>query len=457
MSTIAWYWGFNRLSTDGKTLVEEKAEAKIFIQEQCLNVVNQIPLNHSAIQRHLFALFRENHLLAEICLRCFISEQIKQACINLELNFGKNYQFSCGDLFPFVLDDTLDHSKRPKAKEYTSMSTKILQTFEPERASLATWTNRLVRYEPNLNRFLLECGLYLVSDWAILNDTSSKQLRRILKEYHYFNDPEISQACLLLEAYHRIYTQDRLAVRKAGVQGKCLIPSSAQLQRIAEFLGLSLSPEKTLTQLNYLAEKLREYRIFIRGGKPKQDSLDYPDISIKVEQRQVNSLQDDSEEQEQQEFLSRYRQKFLDCLEQAIAQIVPQWLNQQKESKKQEFLTALKLFHCQGYSMSEIASNIGFKAQYQVTRLMQLKNFRSDIRQQILQDLRPQILEMATNYTNPAQLCQKEQQVERALEEQVTSLVEEDKTEASMARNQPLKSIFAQSLCRYLDQRENSL
>jgi cytochrome c-type biogenesis protein CcmH/NrfF len=452
MSAVVHYWQFNRLNSKGQITVEEIAEAKSLIQKQCSDIADRIPLSDTAMQRHLFALLRQGEPIAQICLRCFISEQIEQVCINLERQFGDSHQFDRYDLFPFVLDDTLDRSKLTLAKEYQSMATKILQTFDPQQASLSTWTTRLVRYEQNLNQFLLERGLYLISDWAILNDTKPRQLQRILKEFHHLDDPTIARSCLLLEAYHTIYRQARLEQRKTGNRGKCPAPTPTQLQKIAQFSQLSVTPEKMLTQLQVLAEQLREYRIFVRGGKLKQDSLDHPDIQIKVEQQQVVNCPDDTAEGE---FLSRYRRQFSKALERAIASVVPQWLNRQKEPKKQQFLTALKLFHCQGYSMTEIASAIGLQAQYQVTRLMQLKNFRSDIRQQMLKELGGQILEMAAIYTDPERLLQREQQIEIALAEQVASAIEQ--AEASLAKHQPSKSIFARSLCRYLHLRENSL
>lgn len=451
MSALVHYWQFNKLNIRGQVTVEEIAEAKSFIREECADIVNQISFSDAVIQRHLFTLFRKNDSIAEICLRCFISEQIKQICINLERQFGNSHQFNRYDLFPFVLDDTLDRPKQTKTREYTPMATKILQTFDPQQASLSTWTTRLVRYERNLNQFLLEHGLYLISDWAILNDTNPKQLQRILKEFHYLNDALITQASLLLEAYHTIYRQERLASRKAGIRGKCPAPTPEQLQQIAQFPGLSLNPEQILTQLQNLAEQLRKYRIFVRGGKLKQDSLDNHDTLIKFEQEQIAKFSDNSEQETQGEFLNRYRRQFLSCLEKAIASVVTQWINKQKEPKKQQFLSALKLFHCQGSSMTEIASAIGLQAQYQVTRLMQLKNFRSDIQQQMLQELRQQILEIAAIYTDPQQLLKQEKQIEMALVEQVKSVIEQAGSEASMAKNQPLKSIFAQYLCRYLD------
>jgi hypothetical protein len=50
------------------------------------------------------------------------------------------------------------------------------------------------------NAFLLEHEVYLVSDWAILNDTSSKQLQRIFSQFHHLTSQEIQQAMQLLGA-----------------------------------------------------------------------------------------------------------------------------------------------------------------------------------------------------------------------------------------------------------------
>lgn len=466
MSAAIHYWQFNRLDGSGKVTIEEIPAAKSFINQQIPDLINQTAFSDSVMQRHLFTLLRENDtqvcLMSQICLRCFISEQIKQVCLSLERQFGNHHQFNRYDLFPFVLDDTLTQGKPSKtvaqATEYTSMATKILKSFDPQQASLATWTTRLVRYEPNLNHFLLERGVYLISDWAILNDTTPKQLQRILKEFHHLGDAAIAQASRLLEAYHTIYRRERLANRKAGGKSKCPLPSPEQLQQIASLVGLQISEAKTLSQLQNLAQQLREYRIFVRGGKLKQDSLDNPDILTKFEHKQVTESGESEEEQAQEEFLSHYRRQFLTCLEQAITQVISKWLSQEKkEAKKQQFLTALKLFHCQGCSMTEIAKSVGLQAQYQVTRLMQLKNFRSDIRQQMLNKLRHQIKEMAVVYTDPDLLRQQDLQIEIALDEQVTTLIEQAETEASTAKNRPLTSSFAQSLCRYLHLREKSL
>jgi len=448
MGSLVKYWTFYQLNAQGRVINEEIPQAKSFIQQEYPDRGNQNTSSDAGIQRHLFGLFRNQDAIAEICLRCIISEQIKQICVKLECDFGKNHQFNRYDLLPYVLNDSLNSRKQTQTQ--SSTATRILQDFDPEKASLSTWTTRLVRYEPNLTQFLLERGVYLITDWAILNDTNPQQLHRILKEFHHLNDEMINPAISLLKAYHAIYRQERLAGRKVGSRSKCVSPTSEQLRKIAQVMGLSLTPEEILTQLQDLAAQIRERRVSVKTKKFGEDSLSDTDIQSQVEKQQLVELFDDSEK-EVVEFLHRYDQQFLNCLEKAIASVVTQWLNKQKPPKKQQFFEALKLFHCQGLSMSAIASVIGLQQQFQVSRLMQLKNFRSDIQQRMLQELRKQVIELATIYREPEKLIQQEEQINIALSEQIYAVFKSAETEASMAKDQPFKSIFSQYLCLYLD------
>lgn len=75
---------------------------------------------------------------------------------------------------------------------------------------------RLVKQHHELNAFLLEQGLCMLSDWAILNDTKPKKLRRVLTQFHHFTDPEVQQAVILLESYHAIYRRDRILQAQKG-------------------------------------------------------------------------------------------------------------------------------------------------------------------------------------------------------------------------------------------------
>jgi hypothetical protein len=480
MTAASRYWKLVRLDARGRRKVEEIVSAKAFFQQQFPELATQMDVPDAVIQRQLLALLHQaseapvddSYLNAEQCLRCFISSQIEQVCLLLEVQFGRERGFTRHDLFPFVLDDTLDNLRRTTARvssssnptAYTPMAMKILQTFEPERASLSTWTARLVKHHRELNAFLLERGVYLVSDWAILNDTTAKQLQRILAEFHQQTPGEIERSSLLLASYHAVYRRERIELRSSGVRGKCPPPSREQLQQMAHLFAqnakLTLRAEQILERLQTLAECLRQYRIYARGGFSQPKSLDNPDIRIKVEQQQVSGSNSETEaEQEQAEFLGRYRQQFLHCLAGAISQVTQarsSYLQRQDPQKAQQFWQALELFHCQGRSMGEIAPEIGLQAQYQVTRFLKLKEFRADIRQRMLKDLPALIKGIAANYADPDWLQEREQQIETVLNEQVDALMQEAETEVSLAGRRSPSSIFARHLCRYLALRKNS-
>ena len=280
-TAISKYWKLVRLEATGRLKVEEIVSARDFLQKQFPQLNTQIEVSDKLIQRQLLRLVAHSsdtsledanhHLMAHSCLRCLISHQIEQVCIQLELQFGKEHGFNRYNLFPLVLDDTLDDlrntgSSRANQDTYKSLSVQILETFDPQKASLSTWTTRLVKQNRELNAFLLEHGVYLISNWAILNDTTPKQARRILAEFHNLTSAEIQQACFLLESYHAIYRRDRLTQRPR-IRGKCQPPSGEQLERIARHLhqktNLVLSPENALFQLQLNYETHLKYALTV--------------------------------------------------------------------------------------------------------------------------------------------------------------------------------------------------
>jgi len=117
----------------------------------------------------------------------------------------------------------------------------------------------------------------LISDWAILNDTKSKQLERILAEFHHLNEGEITLACALLESYHAVYRRDRLRQRRnqfttgqARSKAPCAPPTPNQLQEIAQGMNakasLNIRSEEVTHRLHDLAKRLRQYRHSVRIG-----------------------------------------------------------------------------------------------------------------------------------------------------------------------------------------------
>ncbi|HEY9729331.1 MAG TPA: AAA-like domain-containing protein, partial [Chroococcales cyanobacterium] len=289
------YWRLVRIDASGKRKVEEIASAKAFFLESFGQFTAQSGVPGKWIERQLIAWMREpgddnvrseravnRRFLAERCLQCFISSEIERVCRKLEARFGAEHGFTYSDLLPFVLDDDgtgLErHAITQGATGYQSLSRDILQSFDPVQSSLATWTTRRVKHHKELNAFLLEHGVYLVSDWAILNDTRPKQLQRIFSQFYHLTPLEIQQATQLLESYHAVYRTQRLMARRAGNRGHCSPPTTEQFQQIAQRLSTqtiqTFSPETLRTQLQKIAARLREYRIAVRTSSLPTESLD---------------------------------------------------------------------------------------------------------------------------------------------------------------------------------------
>lgn len=310
---------------------------------------------------------------------------------------------------------------------------------------------------------MLDRGVYMVSDWAILNNITPSQLQRIFASFHNLTPSEIQHASILLESYHAVYRRDRLKQRKTGIKRQCLPPTIDQLQQIAQLLNQTanrtFSPEAIMTKLQNTAERLRQYGIYARGGTPATKSINEPETQSAVDRLQSSSINDLDDQDEQTEFLTFYRQQFINCLDQALEQVTSDrfsHLQRKDPHKASQFITALQLFHCQGQSMGEIASLVNLQAQFQVSRLLKLKEFRADVRQQMLQALRGLILEQAKAYTDPESLRLLDRQIEVALDEQIANLINEAETEVSIPKNRSSTSVFTQRLCHHLDSRTNS-
>ena len=197
--------------------------------------------------------------------------------------------------------------------------------------------------------------------------------------------------------------------------------------------SIKLNIEGSEEDINRLLERIKSGELTEVNGFPIED------ISILSESS---------------EFLKVFRQEFLASLDAALAQVINQRLNLSKQrgsDQSEQFLRAICLFHCQGKSMGEIAKELGLKAQYKVTRLLKLKEFRADVRQTLLIELRDRIRELAKIYTDSQQLQTFDQQIDQALDEQISQIIQEAESESHIAHNRPTTSLFSKRLCRYID------
>ncbi|BAY28744.1 hypothetical protein NIES2107_05760 [Nostoc carneum NIES-2107] len=462
------YWEFVKLDSTSKRRVEMIVAAQTYFQKE---FAGKGDVSDAAIARYLWQQMQQDKAgateeanLAEICLRCYVSQQIYRVCLDLTMKFGNRHGFTSEDLLPFVLDDQVIEatSDKPRVRKstYESLATKLLKTFDPAKGSLNAWVSRYVKQNAEIKRFLLQHGVFLISDWALLNDTNPKELQRILADMYHLTPMEIEQVCQLLISYHAVYREDRLQQKLAGVNLPCQIPTAEQLTRMINDLqsrtNRKLSQEAMLNQLQAMASKLRQYRIAAQGGYVASVAYDQPEIQPIVERSLLTEEGDDKAD-----FMNLYQEEFLTSLDAAISHVVEVALGklQSKRNTSQEikrlFMTGLHLFHCQGQPMSQIAPQLGMKKQYEVTRLLKLNELRADIRQSMLLILRDRVLQIAKDFTNVERLQLLDQQLELILDEQISGVMQEAESEVkNPVRNQPLSGLLARRLCLYLDNRE---
>ena len=435
------------LTSAGQRKMKVVPSAKHWCQTYLDNDRKLTDASDRTVQTYLWQLWRadgENAPLALLCLRCWLSHQIAATCVQLASQFGGHYGFVPADLWPLVLDD-----EGHLTLSYQPLSLHILERYDPSQAALNTWASRMTKAHPEVNRFCLERGLYRISDWALLNDTSVGRLARALPG---LGDAELTQKAQLLAAYHRVYRRDRLVQRQqSGRASRCLEPTEAQL---IEMLPDCL-PNLVLQQLCELADLLREHRIAIRRGMPMTRSLDETAEDRPALQVSSQTPADGEAEEEaaQDEFVRRYRSHFLGSLDEAISAVTLSYAagyEKRQRSKGRLFLSALDLFHCEGLSMSAIAKQTGLSSQVQVTRLLKLKRFRTEVCAHWFNQLKQQVKTEALQFIPPDRLSKITGQLEEILTEETAAVMTEAAAEAQISKNRETKSTFARRLCARL-------
>lgn len=455
------YWNLVRLDSSGKLQTTGISQAEQFLEQ--LNLLDFEDVSDLRVQERLVEVKNsqdENSINAERCLRCFISHHIKRACIQLYKMFGQKHGFSRDELFGCTDSDTLvtldylvgNRSETIGEDEYHPLAIKILKKFDLNEGKLSTWTNTCFRGSKELKAFLKEHGLLLITNWAILNDTDTTKVNKVLSEVYDLTPTEIEKASILLSSYHSVYYGDRLR-NGQGRGNKCQPPTTEQLERIANLVEqqakLSLSPEETLSRLEELANLLRQDGINVRGGRIRQKSLDNPEINTERIQADSASSEDDVHINF---WLESYWQQFRQSLDESIKAVITNRFNnlqRRTPAKASKFITALKLFHCQEESMGAIAPQVGLKAQYQVTRLLKLGDLRADIRRHMLRRMQDWTMTQ-TELEDIDSLKQREHEIELALAEPIDRVIDQAGRRASDASTQ---SILAQRICVYLDSR----
>ncbi|NEO49942.1 MAG: hypothetical protein F6K55_40000, partial [Moorea sp. SIO4A3] len=102
-TSLAKYWTLNYINRLGQHQTKPIEKAKEFISAQSLTLSTGEDSIDQALISRLWQLYHsqdDDLELAEVCLRCLVSHQIKEVCYQLVEQFGQQHNFTINDLLP---------------------------------------------------------------------------------------------------------------------------------------------------------------------------------------------------------------------------------------------------------------------------------------------------------------------------------------------------------------------
>jgi len=128
-----------------------------------------------------------------LCLRCRVSHPLEAWIRTTYKQYHQRYELEMAAMASYALDDqaTLTIPTSPSDKkpftyaEIRSMpkglispfSAEVLRTYDPHQCGLPHWSRLKLQCNSDLKSYLKQQGLLLISDEALLNDSSSKRVR----------------------------------------------------------------------------------------------------------------------------------------------------------------------------------------------------------------------------------------------------------------------------------------
>jgi len=461
------YWTLIRLSDRGEGHPQELPQAKALIQKLHPGIADNREIDDEITGDPSFQRQLQQQLLSQangdfdspamLALRCYISHQILIICRDFANKFGQNHLFSTSDLLGYVLDDSASpasaisgsssRGQLQPVSRYRMRSAQILDKFDPAKASLSTWTKQIIQADRDLNDFFHQQGLRLISDWALLNTATPGKITRLLP-----GAANLAQTVALLNAYHAIYRQARLM---NGDRGRCKTPTAEQCQAISNALSaqsISRSAAQVLLDLQALAHLIREDDIAIKRGTPPSTSLDRLEQQAQLETLANVEAPETEDETPWTQLSERYQAEFSACLHWAAKDVITKRHQRLKPKKAEIYPRAMILFYCEGWKMAEIASHLGINDQSGISRLLDLKRFRADLRHQAIAQLQSRLSEIFSPHMSPAQLAELDHRIDITLGPEIDRLIKAETDEAQTPRQYLTnRSDLAQTISQVLE------
>jgi hypothetical protein len=405
-----------------------------------------------------------------LCLRCYVSHFIVLACQAVVKNFSDGgTRFQLQELLAQVLTDDgklvtqTDRDRRQFVPESWLIIRDYLKRDRAARKSLSGWTYLRIRQSTAIEQFLLERGIYLETDWGILNATSLTTLKKVYGD----DNLQLEKDSKILQSYHAIYRGDR---RKSRQHGRCQPPTDSQQQRMIADLKLQfqveISPPTLMVQLQAIAQQLRDYRIAFENPMGSSDSLDV--IDVETGRNKLDSIADpktldrddlEGEDKEQKESILQFlRDKTIACLDWGIDRGFKDILESIGSKAKhlvQSIKPAFRLLYCKQLSQTEVATQLNL-TQTQISRNIKplapklFDRARYRTHENLIQNILNRVKEWGMIETTQQRdyFDNLVEQVDLFLQQRIFL---ESEADLKDVRTRTATSLYVQRLCLYLD------
>lgn len=305
---------------------------------------------------------------AFLCLRCRVSHCIEQKLLALVRQFGRFHGLDLIELATTVLDDQglpLPWAPDPQPPingqpaRHQPFGAEVVRSYRPGASGLGHWARVRVQSHPELRRILRDQGLLLISDWALLADSSPTRVQRAWAR-HGAGALTVHAAAALHAAYLPRYREAMEHHRLNHGRGRGWSPDAAFLTR----LEADQPARVTCERLQAMAAAIRRE---ILGAR--RDPQDVDELRL-IDDRSVDP--DASSCLDSGELLPLLRAALL----QAMERHVPPLLS--GEGAEVDLRRCLWRCYAEGLPQRAIAERCG-SSQAMVTRRLQLQRLATTI------------------------------------------------------------------------------
>ena len=311
-----------------------------------------------------------------LCLRCHISHPLEAWVRALHGRFHTSYDLDLTALASYALDDTGSMTLRfssDRQEPFTfealqklpvglisPFSGEVLRSYDPSRCGLPHWARMKILCHNELKAYLRQQGLLLISDWALLADSSP---RRISESWDRCGTGAYSSESMqmLHSRFRTLYREAMAAYRSRTGKGSGWQPDQIFLQDLIPHQA----PTDTIEQLQSMATAVRK----LLSGRWMQSTISAGDET--VDQIDPNSVaQNDHENPDEAQAM---RLQIEAAIAKALDVMMPGEMarEQRKFSKAPERRLAWKLYG-EGLSQREIAQRCDHKQAW-VSKLLDEK------------------------------------------------------------------------------------